>query len=288
MSHASDSTPQPYRDTGQADRVVDRAFDHVARAGRALGATIVAWARNLRFLLFTAFLLLAVLAFWLWLASVLLAAARLLLKTVATVLMWLAGGAPRAPGVTFTQALARGVGNTWRRRLVYYRRVARPLARGYVTTRRSAVRFWRWHPAQKMAALVTTVLFVGVPAVYVVPRPQYVQILNNNAIDNPDARDGETRYLIHAVDLFDPGEFREYANVRAPHLGKIDPQGLKNRLVPGRYYRVWVVGVRWYWLPTMFPNIIRATEVDARGRTLAAPSHLIPHPTPVQPPAAAR
>lgn len=281
MSQASTSTPQRYPDARRADRILARVGD----AGRAVGGVFVAWWRNLRFLLFTVFLLLAVVVFWLWVVSVVLSVVRLLLKGVSTLLMWLAGGAPRAPGVTFTQALARGVRQGWRRRAVFYRRTARPVARGYVTVRRSSIRFWRWHPAQKMAALVTATLFVGLPVAYTVPRPDYVQIINNNAIDNSR---GETRYVVHAVGLFDPGDFREYANVRAAHLGKIDPQGLKSRLVPGRYYRLWVVGVRWYWYPTSFPNIVRATEVDAQGHALSGRPRLLPHPTPEPAPVAPR
>lgn len=283
MSNATESTVQPYRDTRREDLVLHRG----AGVGRAVAATVLGWWRSLRFLLFTAFLLLAVAAFWLWLISAVLSAVRAVLQAVATLLMWLAGGAPRAPGVTFTQAIARGAGGLWGRRLVYYRRTARPIARNYLTVRASAVRFWRWHPAQKLAAVVTALLFVGIPAAYVVPRPHYVQILSNNALEHHNPGDRrEVRYLIHAVDLFEPGEFREYANERAPYLGKIDPQGLKARLVRGRYYRLWVVGIRWYWLPTLFPNVIAATEVDAKGNTLPEPSHLIPNPN-LPPPAPA-
>ena len=84
--------------------------------------------------------------------------------------------------------------------------------------------------------------------------------------------------MIHAQDLFKPGKMREYENERAVHLGKIDAQGVKNALVPGRYYRVLVVGLRWYYMPTMFPNIISVKEVDINGDPLAEPAHLIAPP----------
>jgi len=259
----------------RADRVVDALGRGAASAAAAPGRVF----RALRFLFFPLFLLLAVVGFWLWVLAAALGAVRLAVGTVATLLMWLAGGAPRAPGVTLGQALRGGTRRAWARRSVWYYEAARPLARGWLAVRGTTVRFWRWHPVMKLAALAATVLFVGLPAIYLVPRPHYVQILDNNSFSNPGGAEGrDVHYLVHAADLFRPGKYREYENERAPYLGKIDPQGLKARLVPGRYYRLWVVGIRWYWLPTLFPNIIRATEVDAQGHTLGAPSHLIARP----------
>jgi hypothetical protein len=96
---------------------------------------------------------------------------------------------------------------------------------------------------------------------------------------------GDVRYLIHAVDLFKPTKLNEYQNERAAHLGKLDEQGVKNALVPGRYYRLLVVGIRWWYMPTLFPNIISVKEVDIHGKPLDEPSHLIPHPSEVPFPA---
>jgi len=103
-----------------------------------------------------------------------------------------------------------------------------------------------------------------------VPRPNLVQVIDNNAIRYTDS--GRTvRYVINAVDLRDPAHTQEYLNERVWWLGKIDPQGLKSTLLPGRYYRFWVVGIRWYYLPTLFPNIIAAQEVDPQGHTIPDP-----------------
>jgi len=112
----------------------------------------------------------------------------------------------------------------------------------------------------------------------VVPRPQYVQITDDNAMDyEPGANNTMTvRYLIHAVDLHSGGAHREYQNEQVWWLGKINPQGLKSQLVPGRYYKLQIVGVRWYFLPTLYPNIISATETDEAGAVLNEPSQFLP------------
>ena len=156
----------------------------------------------------------------------------------------------------------------WMRRTRFYRDVARPVARVIVSTKKTAVQFWRWGGAHKLAAVFATLLFVVLPAVYVVPRPLTVQILDDNVIQHLNTPDGNIRYLIHAADIEKPTKRYEFRNERAVHLGKVDPQGLKSLLDPGRYYRVWVVGLRWPWLPTLFPNLIHATEVDEFGKPL--------------------
>jgi hypothetical protein len=86
-------------------------------------------------------------------------------------------------------------------------------------------------------------------------------------------------YLIHAIDLDDPSQTREYMNENAWWVGKINPQGLKARLVPGRYYKMWVIGLRWWFAPTLYPNIVSVTETDAKGNALEHPSTFIPATT---------
>jgi hypothetical protein len=151
------------------------------------------------------------------------------------------------------------------------------MASHYVIASRAARRFFHWTATRKTLALVATTAFVVVPLLYVVPRPQYVQIVDNDVLDYRSA--DQVRYLIHAVDLFDTDQTREYRNEPAWYLGKINEQGLKNQLQPGRFYRLWLVGIRWYYLPTLFPNVIAATETDKEGNTLANPSHFVPATT---------
>lgn len=277
--------PAPAKPSRRADTQREERF--LARIQgwfRDLGAWVMRWWWHFRFLFFALFLVLAVVLFWLWVVSVALATVRFLIHAVAALMAWMGGKGPhghRGPGIRRELSiLARSL---WAERTGHYRELARPAARGYVAIRHVMLDFWRWSPGYKVAAVVTTIFMVVIPGLYVVPRPHYVQILDDNVIEHHDPPDGVIRYLIHAADLHEPGKLREYENERALRLGKIDPQGLKNSLVPGRYYRLWVVGIRWWYVPTLFPNIIAAREVDREGNPLETPSHLIPPATASQP-----
>ena len=101
--------------------------------------------------------------------------------------------------------------------------------------------------------------------------------MDNNAVHYTE--DGsQVFYVVHAVDLDNPGHTREYVNENAWWLGKINPQGLKNRLQKGRNFRLWVVGIRWFYKPTLFPNIIGATEIDKQGDPVAPSLQASPPP----------
>ena len=234
----------------------------------------VRWWHHLRFIPFALYLVVAAVGFWLWAIATVLHGIRILSSGAAILLAWIAGGGKAETGDTIPEATRA----LWARRMVFYRDLARPAARPYVSIRNTALRFWRWGWAHKLAAIVATLAFVALPASFIVPRPHYVQILDDDVLQHQGTPSGTVRYLIHAQDLFKPGKMREYENERAVHLGKIDAQGVKNALVPGRYYRVLVVGLRWYYMPTMFPNIISVKEVDINGDPLAEPAHLIAPP----------
>lgn len=267
-------------EVGREERVLAR----IRGWFRNVGTWMLRWWWHFRFLFFALFLFLAVVLFWLWVVSLALATVRFLIHAVAALMAWMGGKGPhghRGPGIR--KELSVLMRSLWAERTGHYRELARPVARGYVAVRHVMVEFWRWSPGYKVAAMVATIFLVVTPGLYVVPRPHYVQILDDNVIEHHNAPDGDIRYLIHAADLHQPGKLREYENERALRLGKIDPQGLKNSLVPGRYYRLWVVGVRWYYLPTLFPNIIAAREVDREGQPLETPSHLVPAATASQP-----
>jgi hypothetical protein len=257
----------------------ERVLARISAWFRGVGTGIWRWWWHLRFLFFAVFLLLSVVIFWLWVITLALGALRLLLHLMAAILAWLGGKGPHGhhgPGVYAT--LRSSLRSVWQDRTMVYRDMARPVARGFVAIRSGMVEFWRWSPGYKLASVITTLALVVVPSMYVIPRPHLVQILDDNVIEHHNPPGGSVRYLIHAVDLNNPKKLREYENERVVYLGKIDPQGVKNQLVVGRFYRVWVIGIRWYYLPTLFPNIVRVTEVDRNGKTLAEPSHLIPSP----------
>ena len=258
----------------------EKLLERISAWFRGVGEWITRWWWHFRFLFFVVFLLLAVVLFWLWVVSAALAAVRLVLHLVAAVLAWLGGKGPhghRGPGIR--KELGHVLRSVWQERVSHYRELARPVARGYVAVRDVIIEFWRWSPGYKVAAVAATFFLVVIPGSYVVPRPHVVQIIDDNVLDHHNVADGTVRYLIHAADLKEPGRLREYQNERVVYLGKVDPQGLKNQLVPGRFYRLWVIGLRWWYLPTLFPNIISATEVDRDGKPLAEPSHLVPETT---------
>ena len=237
-----------------------------------------------RFLLFVLFALLAVIYFWLWVFSAVSFILRFLLRVLMLPLLWMADGTPRRHGesIGVPEALALDLRTTWAQRDQSYRAIARPLARAFVTAEESLLRFWHFHFAKKIFALVLFFWTVFVPGLYVVPRPHYVQVTNNDAIDY-ESGNNEVRYLVHGVDLFDPSKTREYMNEPAWWFGKLNAQGLKNRLHKGEYYKLWVVGIRWFYLPTLYPNIIWATEVDRNGHPIDDENYMVPEEEPEPP-----
>lgn len=256
-----------------------RTRERIVIALRNTRDGIVRIFQHLRFVVFLIYLVLAAAAFWLWVIATVLDLIRFGLRCLLRALLWIGGGQVRVPGQpTLLEAIRAETRRMWTERTVHYEVWARPVATHYVAARRAVVHFWHWKLHQKVAAILVAILLVGTPALYVVPRPQYVQITDDNAIDyEPGVNNTMTvRYLVHAVDLRDSGAHREYQNEQVWWLGKINPQGLKSQLVPGRYYKLMIVGVRWYFLPTLYPNIISAAETDEEGNVLNEPSQFLP------------
>ena len=248
------------------ERVVRSIGRGMAALGRALWRWLVDLVLVLRFVPFVLYMLLAMLGLWFWGLWAAIGFARFGLRAAMAALLRVSRGvAPRpGPPVSMVEAIRTDVRELWDDRLVVYRRTSRSLARHYIVTRRSLLRFWHWTVPKKSFALLCVAIFIGVPALFVLPRPHEVQIVDNNAIQYSE--DGsQVFYVVHAVDIDDPGHTREYVNETAWWLGKINPQGMKNRLQKGKYFRLWVVGLRWFYKPTLFPNIIAATEIDAQG-----------------------
>jgi hypothetical protein len=257
----------------------ERAEQVAARVEK--GATEV-W-HFFRFVLFLLFLLLLTVAFWLWVFSLILALVRFVLHAVAWVALMLSGGLPPRPGPAtgFAEGLQIDLKRLWARRTVVYEDLSRPLARHLVGAQYVGRMFWHWSWFHKGFTVLTLFLTIFVPGLYVIPRAHDVQITDDNAVAY-DKNKNVTTYLVHALDLDVPGKTREYINEEAWYLGKINPQGLKSQLQNGRTYRLWVVGVRWYYLPTLYPNIIAATEIDEHRNTVSTPRRL---PAPAQAPA---
>ncbi len=233
----------------------------------------------LRFLVFVVYLLIAVLVFWLWAIAAAIAMVRLGCRALMLVLLSLSGGrvsrsAPKPTAPSTSLALKRELVELWDLRMQAYEEVVRPLARHLVGARRATRTFWHWSPIRKAFTLLVTGWLVVVPGLYVVPRSHDVQITDDNAVAY-DKKTNKTTYLVHALDLRAENKTREYLNEDAWYLGKINSQGLKSQLQIGRMYRLRVVGIRWYYLPTLYPNIISATEIDAEGNPVSRPGRLV-------------
>lgn len=230
----------------------------------------------LRFLLFVVYLLIAILVFWLWVLAAVIGLVRLALKVLMFPLLWLSGGtAPRSgpPARNMAAAVQVELQYLWDQRLVAYDELARPLARHLMGAKRATRTFWHWPLIRKAFTLAVIGGLVVLPGSYIIPRPHDVQITDDNAVEY-DKATNKTTYLVHALDLHVEGKHREYLNEDAWYLGKINSQGLKSQLQIGRTYRLWVVGLRWYYMPTLYPNIISATEIDEKGNTTKQPARL--------------
>jgi hypothetical protein len=236
----------------------------------------------LRFGLFIVYLLVGLITVWVWIGLALIGLVYFTLRAVTHSLLWLSGGvAPRSgPPRTVTESIRHDLQAFWDERVIAYGAVMRPLARGYVRAKEGLRTFWYWHLLRKAVALTFAFVIVGIPAMYLVPRTHYVQITDDNALHYEGT---QVMYLVHGLDLFNPGKTREYMNEDAWWFGKINSQGLKAQLQIGHSYRLRVVGLRWYWKPRLFPNIIRATEVDDQGHPIDEASRI---GVPVTPPAA--
>jgi len=226
----------------------------------------------LRFLPFAFYILLAIVSFWLWVVGAVISLVRFGLRAVMIVLLWLSGGIAPPPGHQprgLTATMKRDLQQLWDSRLAAYEDIARPLARHIVGAQRGVRTFVHWSVPRQAFAVLVIGIFIGVPALFVIPRPNHVVITDDNATHHE--QDGTLRYLIHARDLHN-NEPLEFENEIAWWLGKLDPQGLKSSLQNGRAYRIWIVGIRWWYKPMAFPNIISATEIDLTGQPLAQPS----------------
>jgi len=242
-------------------------------ANRLVSALAVALKELLRFAQFAVFLIylaVSVIGFWVWVFSLLIGTLRLLLKLTRNVLLLISALQPPPAGWTgdgLVERLRAELQRLWNQRLLLYADLARPVGRQIVAWSHSARRFWHLPLFHKLAAAVASLGFVFLPLAFVVPRPHEVQITDRNSFSHAD---GPLRYLIHAVDLSDPSKTREYENEYAFYLVKLNPQGLKASLREGHFYRLWVVGIRWNYLPTMYPNIISAVEIDKDGSEIEA------------------
>lgn len=277
-AEAAAAAPSPLRDREhQAEEAARGVLGTVGKVARE------SW-HFFRFLLFVVYALVSVLGFWLWFLAAAFSLLAFAFRLLGQTFLWLAGGVPPPPGgraATFEAAVRQDLRRFWANRIVFYREVAAPVALHIVLARGGVRTFWHWPLGRKAFAVLMVAVFIGIPALYIIPRPHEVQITDDNALFHEG---GETRYLIHAVDLDNPAKTREFENEVAPWLLKINPQGVKAQLQNGRFYRLWVVGIRWYYLPMLFPNIIAVTEIDQDGHPISERRRTVPPATVTVPP----
>lgn len=282
-SQASTSTPD-----GQPTRLQRAEADARAAGERAYADvrnSVTLFFQTIRFIAFLFCVLIGAVYVWAWLLGLVLAVVRVVIGLVLTPLLWITDGPPHhVDGRAFTMKETFGgrLQLWWDRRDEWYRDIARPMGRYLADLHLGGLRFWHFTIPRKLTVVVAGFFLFVLPLSYVIPRPHYIQLLDDNVIDYGSGSTPEQRlrYLVHAVDLFDPQQTREYLNEDAWWLGKINSQGMKARLQPGRFYKVWVVGIRWWYFPTLYPNLIEVTEVDRSGNPVPEPSYLIPPQTP--------
>ncbi|MEY4094015.1 MAG: hypothetical protein RLZZ53_1214 [Acidobacteriota bacterium] len=262
----------------------DRAKSVANRLVAPLLVALREFLRFAQFAIFIVYLFVSVIGFWVWILAFLIGALRLLLKLTRHLLLLISALHPPPTGWTrggsLAERLRAEVQRLWNQRLLLYADLARPVGRQLVAWSHSARRFWHLPLFHKLVAAVVSLGFVFLPLAFLVPRPHEVQITDRNSFSHAD---GSLRYLIHAVDLRDPSRTREYENEYAFYLGKINPQGLKAALHEGHFYRLWVVGIRWNYLPkTTYPNIVSVVEINKDGSAVET-AHLGPVPSVEEP-----
>ena len=225
-----------------------------------------------QFILFSVYFLTAILRFWLLFLTLIIHLVRVVIRLLTLPLQWTSGAWPPRLSYKIRPIASGNLATILRYELIV------PLGYVWAEAMYTLRSFWHYTFERKTLVVALTFFLVFVPATYLVPRPHTVQILDNNVLNNQTGAQGANAvgYLIHAIDVNDPTHTREYMNESAWWLGKVNSQGLKARLVPGRYFKMWVIGLRWWYLPTLYPNIITATETDAHGKVLEHPSTFIP------------
>lgn len=244
--------------------------------------------------LFVIYFLTAILRFWLWLVSLFFAFLASCLRLLTVPLSVLSGARPPTPQPKQLPLAVTGndsAASTPPAPLPSKTRTApaRPIHHFVAPAHSAWHSFWHYSVERKVVAVTLSVGLVVLPAMYVVPRYHEVQVLDNNALNYQDSAIGQSTagYLVHAIDISDPSTTRVYINETVWWLGKLNTQDLKARLRPGHYYRLWVVGWRWWYSPTLYPNIIFATEIDVQGNkitpTLTPTPNLAPTPPTTSP-----
>lgn len=131
-----------------------------------------------------------------------------------------------------------------------------------IIIREGIAAYWTLTFARKIIVLVVPFFLVIAPFGFIVPRPQEVQIVSINSIRDNIAHAGDASYVILAKGFDGPSDYRQFVNMDAWWLGKVNSQRLKTILQEGKKFRIWIVGYRVVFPFELYPNIIYATDLD--------------------------
>ena len=230
-----------------------------AKLGKYGVNLVVGLARVAAILLFMLYIVTCILRFWMWIITTILNLLRVLVRVVTTPLRRMAGIRGHFTENLPTSTISTSMLSELRYELVlpFLRFIA--YSGGIIKT------FWSIDVPRKIIAIILNVIFVVGPALWVIPRSFFIDVVDPNALVPAESGKG---YLILARDPHFPNIKFEFENENVLYLGKLNSPGLKAKFVTGKFYMIKVIGVRWYWPVPLYPNIISAEEVDAKGEPI--------------------
>lgn len=232
-----------------------------AKLGKYTLNLVVGVSRVLAILFFMFYVITCILRFWMWTITTILNLMRVLMRVVTTPLRRMAGIQGHFKEDIASSALSTSMISELRFELLvpFLRLIA--YAGGILKT------FWTIDVPRKIIAIILNICFIVGPALWVIPRSFFIEVVDPNALVPAQSGKG---YLILARDPHFPKIKFEFENENVLYLGKLNSPGLKAKFVTGKFYKIKVIGVRWYWPIPLYPNIITAEEVNADGQPIPA------------------
>lgn len=214
-----------------------------------------------RLLLFLVYIITGVLRFWIWVLEKILGLFRLLIR-ILTVPLGVVSGVHYSSAYIDNKNVA-AVKKIW---VDIYSNILAEIAiilRSMVITAWvSWAIFWRVSVSRKIILLISSFTLVVLPLGFIVPRPEFVQIVDKNSIADEVGKEGKESYVILGTGFESPNDYRQYVNKDAWWLLKFNSQKVKTILEPGKSYQIWVTGYRITVPVEWYPNIIYAIECD--------------------------
>lgn len=216
---------------------------------------------SLRVLLFVAYVLTAVLRFWIWFLEKVLATIRILIRFLTVPLGTLSG-------LPYSASIKADENNFFFKSLWanLYFTVIREF---YDSVRDTVIVIWesifvfaKLSVSRKIVVLVIPFLLVIGPLGFIIPRSAEVKIISINSIRDNIAMAGNESYVILTKGFEGEHDFRQFVNKDAWWLTKVNSQRLKTILKEGKTYEIWYVGYRIVFPFEMYPNMVYAVELE--------------------------